>query len=250
MDRLIYTAMTGARALFDRQATVSNNLANASTTGFRAELTAYRTAPVIPGRPGEGQMTRYMAVDSITGLDVTPGPLEKTERQLDVAINGAGWFTVQAADGSEAYTRDGRFDIDSNGQLVTREGLPVLGEGGPIIVPQDARVVIGGDGTISAVAGGGSSAQVQQLGRLQLVNPDPANLTKRPDGLIGTRDGNPADPDPTVRVAQGSIEGSNVNPVGTLVDMISLARQFEVQMQMIKKADENGQKSQQLLSNS
>ncbi|WP_085316795.1 flagellar basal-body rod protein FlgF [Derxia lacustris] len=249
MDRMIYTAMTGARTLVDRQATVSNNLANASTTGFRAEMVAYRTAPVIPGRPGEGQMTRYLAVDSTTGIDVTPGPVEKTERPLDVAIDGPGWLTVQAADGSEAYTRDGRFEIDSNGQLVTREGLPVLGEGGPITVPQDARVVIGRDGSISAVSGG-DVKQIQQLGRLQMVNPEPTNLMKRPDGLIGTRDGNPADPDPAVKVVQGSVEGSNVSPVASLVDMIALARQFEVQMQLIKKADENGQKSQQLLSNS
>jgi len=249
MDRMIYTAMTGARTLFDRQATVSNNLANASTTGFRAEMVAYRTAPVIPGRPGEGQMTRYMAVDSTTGIDVTAGPIEKTERQLDVALDGAGWLTVQGADGTEGYTRDGRLDVDENGQLVTRDGLAVLGEGGPITIPQDARVVIGRDGTISAVSGG-DVKQIQQLGKLQMVNPEPSNLMKRPDGLIGTRDGQPADPDPAVKVVQGSLEGSNVSPVASLVDMIALARQFEVHMQLIKNADQNAQKSQQLLSNS
>jgi flagellar basal-body rod protein FlgF len=247
MDRMIYTAMTGAKHLLNRQAVVANNLANANTNGFRAETTAFRVAPLTPGRPGEGMMTRYFAVESTPGFDHTPGPVQQTGRDLDVAIEGAGWLAVQADDGSEAYTRDGRMQINDTGVLSTSSGRAVLGEGGPITVPQDHRVTIGSDGTVSASPLSQPNTIIQ-LGKLKLVNPDPATLQKGSDGLVRQKGGGEADPDPAVRVATGALEGSNVNPVETMVSMIELARQFDMQMQLIKNADQNSQASQKLLS--
>lgn len=249
MDKLIYTAMTGAKHLLNRQATISNNLANASTTGFRAETSAFRVAPLTPGKTGEGMMTRYFAVDSTTGFDATPGTIATTGRELDAAIDGDGWFVVQGDDGTEGYTRDGHFQLSSDGTLVTASGRQVLGEGGPITVPADHRVTIGADGTISATPSHQSNAVIQ-LGRLKLVNPEPNRLEKGSDGLVRARDGGTADADASVRVAGGALESSNVNVVEAMVSMIAVARQFDAQMQMLKNAEQNGQAAQRLLSNS
>jgi flagellar basal-body rod protein FlgF len=247
MDRLIYTAMSGAKAMMDRQATVANNLANANTTGFRAETVAFRVAPIVPAKAGEGQMTRYMAVDSTPSFDQTPGSIQTTGRDLDAAISGSGWFAVQDDNGNEAYTRDGHFEVNQDGLLVTASGRPVLGTGGPITVPQDNRVSIGADGTITAFPPDQKSSTIQ-VGQLKLVNPESTNLKKGLDGLVRTADGSDADVDPNVKVAAGSLEGSNVNPVEAMVSMIALARQFDAQMQMLKNAETNGQASTKLLS--
>ena len=246
MDKLIYTAMTGAKHLMNRQATVANNLANLNTTGFRAETMAFRVAPLLPGRSGEGQMTRYFAVESTPGFDASSGPVQQTGRSLDVAIEGQGWLAVQADDGSEAYTRDGHFQVNEAGALMTAGGRLVIGEGGPITVPADHTILIGRDGTISA-APAQNPSQIVQLGRLKLVNPDPTLMQKGSDGLVRLRDGGEADADPTIQVAGGALEGSNVNAVEAMVSMIALARQFDMQMQMLKNAEQNGQASQRLL---
>jgi flagellar basal-body rod protein FlgF len=246
MDKLIYTAMTGAKHLMNRQASVANNLANINSTGFRAETMAFRVAPLLPGRPGEGQMTRYFAVDSTPGFDTSSGPLQQTGRSLDVAIEGQGWITVQADDGSEAYTRDGHLQVNETGALTSAGGRLVLGEGGPITVPADHTILIGRDGTISA-APAQNPSQIVQLGRLKFVNPDPAQLKKGSDGLIRLSAGGEADADATVQVASGALESSNVNAVEAMVSMIALARQFDMQMQMLKNAEQNAQASQRLL---
>lgn len=249
MDKLIYTAMSGAKHLMNRQATVANNLANANTTGFRAQSTAFQVAPLTPGRPGEGMMTRYFSVESTPGVDTTPGPIQQTGRDLDAAIQGSGWFVIQGDDGTEGYTRDGHFQVAADGSLVTASGRQVLGEGGPIIIPADHRLMIGEDGTVSA-SPLSQSNQVIQLGRLKLVNPADADLQRADDGLMRLKAGGEADADPTVRVAAGALEGSNVNVVESMVSMISLARQFDMQMQMLKNAEQNGQSAQRLLSSS
>ncbi len=249
MDRLIYTAMSGAKAMMDRQATVANNLANANTTGFRAETVAFRVAPVVPARAGEGQMTRYMAVESTPGFDSASGTIQTTGRDLDAAVSGPGWFAVQAYDGTEAYTRDGHFEVDENGLLVSANGRAVIGEGGPINVPADNRVSIGADGTVTAFPPDQPNTTIE-LGRLKLVNPDANTLRRGPDGLMRTADGSDADADPEVRVAGGALEGSNVNPVEAMVSMIALARQFDTQMQLLKNAEQNASSSTKLLSGS
>jgi flagellar basal-body rod protein FlgF len=244
MDRLIYIAMTGAQQAFNRQAVTSNNLANASTAGYKAETSAYRTAQVT----GAGMSGRAYAIDTTQGADLSAGAIQGTGRDLDVAIQGDGFFAVQALDGTEAYTRGGSFRVSADGELQVRSGLAVLGEGGPISIPQDSRITIAPDGTISAVDLGQSAANVVSVGRLKLVNPEKPDLVRGNDGLFRTRGGSPADADPNVTVVGGALEDSNVNPVATMVDMINLSRQFDLHMKLLQSVDGNAQKANQLLT--
>lgn len=241
MDRMIYTAMSGAKASMARQDALANNLANANTPGFRADLSAFRAVPVL----GDGLATRVHSVDATAGFSAQEGPINTTGRSLDIAIQGPGWFAVQGLDGKEAYTRSGGLELSADGTLQTRNGLPVLGDGGPIVVPQGAEVSIGSDGTVSARVGNTPSVNV---GAIKLVNPPVGELSKAGDGLVRTTNGEPADADPAVRVAQGALEGSNVNAVEAMVGMIASARQFEMQMKMLQNADDNEQRASKLLS--
>jgi flagellar basal-body rod protein FlgF len=243
MDRSLSLAMAGAQQLLQQQAVTAHNLANASTTGYKAETTTFRVAPVT----GPGQPTRAYALESTPGADLTAGTVQATGRDLDVAIEGPGFFAVEATDGTEAYTRAGSFDVSPDGQLTTRTGLTVLGEGGPIVVPPDSKIQVGRDGTISATTPG-QSAAVNVVGKLKLVNPDAAALQKGGDGLFRQKSGQPADADPAVGVTAGALESSNVNAVAAMVDMISLARNFEMQMKLIQNADGNEQHANQLLA--
>ncbi|MED5619880.1 flagellar basal-body rod protein FlgF [Ideonella sp. BN130291] len=239
MDRMIYLSMSGAKATMQRQDVLANNLANVSTTGFRAELAAFRAVPV----RGDGASTRVYALESTVGYNPDAGPVQATGRSLDVAMKGGAWLAVQGLDGTEAYSRAGSLDISAEGTLVTRSGLPVLGDGGPITVPPNSEVSIGSDGTISARSAQGKSTPV---GKLKLVTPE-APLQRGEDGLFRAADGElPADPN--ARVQDGALEGSNVSPVETMVAMIAAARQFESQMKMLQTAEQNEQASTKLLS--
>ncbi|MCS7101497.1 MAG: flagellar basal-body rod protein FlgF, partial [Burkholderiaceae bacterium] len=215
MDRVIYTGMAAAKHLLHRQETLANNLANANTTGFRAELVALRAVPL----RGQEAGTRVATVETTLGADFTPGPMIATGRDLDVAIQGAGWLAVQAPDGGEAYTRNGSLQVAADGTLTLPNGLPVLGEGGPLVVPANASVTVAPDGTVSARVAG--QAAVNAVGRLKLVNPPTEALVKGTDGLFRLRGGEAADADPNVRVAAGTLEGSNVNVVEAMVGMIA-----------------------------
>jgi flagellar basal-body rod protein FlgF len=246
MDRLIYLAMTGAQQLLQQQAVASHNLANASTSGFKAETTAFRVAPVVGGA---GHPTRAYAVASTPGANLAPGAIMATGRDLDVAIEGDGFIAVQALDGSEAYTRNGSIDVSPEGELRTRSGLAILGEGGPIVVPPDSKVSIGRDGTVSAVTEGTDANTVNVLGRLKLVKIEAAQLTRGGDGLFRMRGGQAADADETVVVTAGALESSNVNAVSAMVEMINLARQFEMQMKLLQHAETNDQRASQILGN-
>lgn len=244
MDRLIYTAMTGAKHILEKQASTSNNLANSSTTGFRAQLDSFRAVPVI----SEGLPTRTYVVDSTVGSDFTPGAMQHTGRELDVAVQGAGWIAVQLPDGSEAYTRHGSLKVSENGILQTSSGVNVQGEGGPIGITPDVSITIGRDGTISAIAMGIKPGASTELGRIKLVNPPTQDLVRGEDGLFRLKNGQDAEVDPAVIVAGGTLEGSNVNVVDAMVDMISLARQFEMQMSLLKNAENNAAKATQILA--
>ncbi|WP_273162366.1 flagellar basal-body rod protein FlgF [Massilia timonae] len=244
MDRLIYTAASGAKHILEQQATTSNNLANVSTTGFRAQLDVFRSAPV----QGPGLPTRAFVVDSTAGNDFSSGALQVTGRDLDVAVKGQGWLAVQMPDGTEAYTRNGSLQMSPNGVLTTASGQTIAGEGGPITIPPDATVTVGGDGTISTISNVDSPAAPAVLGRLKLVNPLDADLVRGDDGLFRLKDGGNAQLDPTVQVAGGALEGSNVNPVDCMVDMISLARSFDTQMSLLKNAENNAAKATQILA--
>ena len=244
MDRLLYTAMTGAKHTLGQQASVANNLANASTHGFRAELSMLRAVPI----QGEGLATRAFVVDSTPGSDFTPGPIQQTGRPLDVAIQGEGWIAVQMDDGSEGYTRDGNLQVSENGLLQARGGRLVMGDGGPIALPPDVRVQIADDGTISTVPTGNQPNQVAQVGRIKLVNPPAALLERGGDGFFRLKSGQQADAAAEVRLAAGALEGSNVNVVEQMVTMITLARKFDVQTKMMQNAESNDQRAAQLLS--
>ncbi|HTI17082.1 MAG TPA: flagellar basal-body rod protein FlgF [Trinickia sp.] len=250
MDRLIYTAMTGASQALEQQDVVANNLANASTTGFRAQLAAFRSAPLEfgDGSTINNDTTRTFVLSSTPGADFTPGTISQTGNPLDVAIQGNGWLAVQTADGNEAYTRAGNLHVDQNGQLVTASNLQVIGNGGPIAVPPDSQVTIGKDGTVSVLAPGNPPTAIAMIDQLKLVNPDPATLQRGDDGLFRTSDGQPANADPNVTVVAGALEGSNVNPVSAMVSMITNARQFQMQTKLLTTADQDDQSANELLT--
>ena len=243
MDRMIYLSMSGAKAAMQRQEVLSHNLANVTTNGFRAELQAFRAVPV----QGDGASTRAFALETTVGYDDTQGPLTPTGRNLDVAMQGKAWLAVQGNDGTEAYTRAGSLDVNADGVLVMRNGMPVLGDGGPINVPPNSQLAIGSDGTISATA---PNQKPTAIGRLKLVTPEAqTQLTRGEDGLFRATDGDlPADQ--SARLQDGALEGSNVSPVGTMVAMIAAGRQFEQQMKLLQIAQTQGQQSAKLLGSS
>jgi len=244
MDRLIYTVASGTKHILEQQATTSNNLANVSTTGFRAQLDSFRAVPV----QSDGLPTRAFVVDNTVGSDYSAGALQATGRDLDVAVKGKGWIAVQMADGTESYTRNGGFQVSPNGILQTANGLTVAGEGGPITIPPDSRVAIGGDGTVSTLSTTTVPAAPTVLGRLKLVNPNEADLVRGDDGMFRLKDGSSAPADPAVTVASGALEGSNVSAVDSMVSMITLARSFETQMSLLKNAENNAAKATQILA--
>lgn len=244
MDRLIYTAMSGAKHTLEQQATTSNNLANANTTGFRAQIDGFRAVPVL----GDGLATRSFVVDATVGTNFTPGPIQQTGRALDVAVQGSGWLTVQTDDGSEAYTRNGALQVSENGILQTQNGVAIAGVDGPISVPPNVTVTVGSDGTVSSVDNTTTPTAVTALGTLKLVNPSTQDLVRGDDGLFRTKSGTPAEADANVNVVGGALEGSNVNLVDAMVNMINLSRQFDLHMTMLKTAETTENSAEQLLT--
>ena len=240
MDRMIYLSMSGAKAALSRQDSLANNLANVSTNGFRAELTAFRAVPI----RGDGASTRVFSLETTPGYNDEQGPINATGRNLDVAMTGKSWLAVQGLDGTEAYTRAGSMEVNSEGVLVTRDGLQVNSDGGgAITVPQNAHVDIGDDGTITALVDG---QKPQQIGKLKMVTPD-VPMTRGTDGLFRADDGDLA-ADPAAKLQSGALEGSNVSRVATMVGMIAAARQFEHQMKMLENAEKQDQQASKLLS--
>ncbi|MDF3874039.1 flagellar basal-body rod protein FlgF [Pseudomonas putida] len=243
MDKMLYVAMTGASQNALAQKAHANNLANVSTLGFQRDLEQARSMPVF----GESLPSRAYAMTERPATDFDHGPLVETGRDLDVAVDGDGWIAVQAPDGSEAYTRTGSLNIDALGVLRTGSGLAVLGNGGPIAIPPEEKVEIGQDGTISIRSLGESPAVMAEVDRIKMVKPDLASLTKGTDGLIRTRDGQPAAADATVKVVSGFQEGSNVNAVDEMTSIMALSRQFELQVKMMTAAKENDESMARVL---
>ncbi len=245
MDRSLFIAMSGATQTMLAQASNANNLANAQTTGFKSDLEQFRSMPVF----GDGYPTRVYAQTEKPGTDFSPGGLQTTGNDLDVAINDKGFFAVLNAKGDERYTRAGDFKMNIEGQLQTNSGLPVLNSEGQLInIPPSAQLSISSDGTISIrPAGEPAGAPLVNVAKIKLVNPDMKNVEKGTDGLAYIKDGSPQADDVTVRITQGMIEGSNVNAIGAMVDMIELARNFEMQSNIMKNAKENSAASAKLL---
>lgn len=229
MDALIYTALSGAERALHAQQVRANNLANADTPGFRADL----EMSVAEAVQGYGYDARHMGRLRADTVSSRQGALKQTERDLDVAIVGDGYIAVQWGDG-EAYTRAGALTVDAEGTL-TSNGRPVMGEGGPIQLPQYSQLAIGEDGTISIRPPG--QPLMQQIERIKLVRPEAADVAKNEAGLIVSRGQAELPADPTVRVRSGFLEGSNVSAVEEMVATMTLNREFELQMKLYKAAD-------------
>jgi flagellar basal-body rod protein FlgF len=243
MDRMLYVAMTGAAETLRAQTVNNHNLANVSTTGFRADLAAFQSRAV----DGTGYASRVYATNGTVGWDKTSGALLSTGRDLDVAINGPGWIAVQGADGKEAYTRAGNLQVDATGQLMTATGQQVLGDGGPINIPPYSSIFFARDGSVSIVAQGQAPDTTATVDRIKLVNPPDADLQRGDDGLFRLKDGSDAPPDAAVQISAGTLESSNVNTAEAMVNMIELARQFEMQVKAIRTAEENAASASQLM---
>jgi flagellar basal-body rod protein FlgF len=244
MDDFIYVAMTGAKEAQVKQSVTTNNLANASTIGFKATLAGAVDVHI----EGPGYDTaRVYAITEAQGTDLTPGPVMETGNPLDVAVDGTGWIAVQAADGLEAYTRAGALRVNAYGQLQTATGQQVIGEGGPIAVPEYAAIEIARDGTISILPLGQDASTAVTVDRIRLVNPPAADLRRGEDGLMRVADGGTAVPDPNVFLVSGAVEGSNVNMVGSMVDMIEQSRAFEMHVKMLSTAENLDQASLDLI---
>jgi len=243
MDRLVYVAMSGAKEILTAQAANNANLANANTVGFRADLTAFQTQQVT----GAGLPSRAYATDSSAGWDASSGVLQHTGQPLDVAVKGAGWIAVQAADGTEAYTRAGDLHLDPSGVLMTAAGNPVLGDSGPITVPPETAINIGADGSVSIVGQGQPATSISTVGRIKLVNPPAASLTRGADGLFRSSADTPVVADGSVKLQPGALESSNVNIAESMANMIELARSYEVQVKAMKAAEDNASESSKLL---
>lgn len=245
MDRMIYIGMGGAKQAMEQQASVANNMANASTPGFRAQINQFRAVPVVGVETG----TRAMAVAATPGADMRAGPMMQTGRALDVAVRGDGWLVVQLPNGGEAYTRAGNLQLGPEGQLTTMDSRPVLGDAGPLVVPPGSAVTITTEGLVSALPPDGSVVGATEVGRLKLVNPGASDLERGADGLFRAKSGVAApQSDPGVRLATGSLEGSNVNSIEVMVSMITNARLFELQMKTVQTAENNDQQANKLLS--
>ncbi|MDB6061235.1 MAG: flgF [Verrucomicrobiaceae bacterium] len=245
MDKALYLAMTGAKHIERAQAVHANNMANATTTGFRADFEQARAMSVYYG---DGLPSRTYSLAENPGTDFTMGSLAETGRELDVAIDGPGWIAVQGANGKEAYTRAGALQTNALGQLQTADGRAVLGESGPLTIPPNEKVQIAQDGTLSVRELGQAPNALGQLGRIKLVNPKDSQLQKGEDGAMYLRAGQPAlKIDDTVRVKSGFIENSNVNIVDEFTNVIALARQFDMHLKLMRTTEENNSSATKLL---
>lgn len=235
MDKMLYVSMTGAHNNTLAQRAHANNLANVSTNGFRRDFEQARAMPIF----GDGYPARVYAMSERPGTDFTPGSMQETGRDLDVAVGGKGWLAVQAPDGSEAFVRTASLNVDALGVLRTGNGLPVMGNAGPIAVPPEQKIEIGQDGTISIRALGEGPSVLAEVDRLKLVSPDLKQMEKGSDGLIRFKGQGPLQPDATVQITSGFLESSNVNAVEEMTAILSLSRQFELQVKMMRTAEDN-----------
>lgn len=244
MDKALYIAMTGAKHNLLAQGVNANNLANVNTDGFRADLEASRAMPVYYGG---GHPTRAYAMTEIEATDFSQGAMKETGNDLDIAVKGEGWIAVQSPTGGEAYVRTGSLYIDSVGMLRTGSGLPVLGNGGPIALPPLEKVEIGDDGTVTIREAGAAPNVLATVDRIKLVNIPIENLKKAENGMIVSKEGVPQTPDPNVRIVSGFLESSNVNAVAAMTEMLSLSRQYEMQVKVMSSTDTNSQAALRLL---
>ncbi|MBB4865366.1 flagellar basal-body rod protein FlgF [Pseudomonas nitritireducens] len=246
MDRMIYTGMAAASESFHQQAVLAGNIANISTPGFRAQLDAMKSMEV----QGDGLKTRTLAYETTPGADFTMGPIQTTGRNLDVALEQNAWLAVQTQDGREAYTKNGDIQVDRNGQMLIG-GRPVVGDNGPINVPLDSEVSIGPDGTISVIEAGQGPTTIAQAGKLKMVKAGRDELVRGDDGLFRSKPdaqgvSQPLAANEDMRLTAGALEGSNVSPTSSMVDMIASQRRYDMNMKTISTANDNAQRANDL----
>jgi flagellar basal-body rod protein FlgF len=243
MDRLLYIAMNGAKHSLYQQAVTTHNLSNVSTNGYKAQNGAFRALPVV----GPGAATRTFVVDSTPNADLSGGVIRTTGRPLDVAMHGAGWIAIQDAKGVEAYTRNGSLQVSADGLLVTSNGQTVIGDGGPISVPNDSELTIGKDGSVTVVSNNQYNAMTT-IGRIKLVNPPDSDMVRGDDGLFRQKSGQPAPADANINLVSSALEASNVSAVDALISIIDQSRFFDMQVKLMQKADENANRAAQVMS--
>lgn len=242
MQDYLYTAMNGARHSLASQQVQANNLANASTTGFKQDVMNAKSYQV----EGKGFETQVVVETAGSSTNFKPGPLQSTGRDLDVAIQGRGFMAVIDENGQEAYTRAGNFQLGPEGQVYSA-GRQVMGAGGPLVIPRNEGVAFGSNGELSIKVPGGGIAQVDQL---KLVNPDLDQMTKGPDGLFRAANGGQFNQDENVLLISKHVESSNVNPIDAMVANMAISRDFEMQIKMMKTADENSKSGNSLIRGS
>jgi len=235
MDRMLYIATSGAKQTMLAQATTSNNLANANTTGFRSDYAQARAMPSY----GDGHPSRVFSMTERPGHSFEHGGIITTGNDFDFAIKGDGWIAVEDQNGQEAFTRRGDLSINANGVLQNAAGQTILGNGGPITLPPFEKIQIGTDGTINIQPLGAPENATEVIDRIKLVNPNLADIEKGNDGLFRRKDGIVEIPDAGVQIVSGALEGSNVNPINELTDLISSSRSFELHIKLMKTAEEN-----------
>lgn len=240
---MLYVAMSGAKQNMHAQAINSNNLANVSTTGFRADLVDAESRQLY----GPGFPSRVNSIIDNSTTDFSNGSIATTGRNLDVAVNGKGWFVVQTNDGTEALTRNGSFKISPEGLLVNNQNLPVLGESGPISIPQAQKVEINDNGTVNVLPIGELATSLVVLDRLKLVNPANSEIIKGKDGMVRLKNGGAFENDSNISIVSGALENSNVNSIEAMVNMIELQRQFEMQIKLMHQAEKNDEQTAQML---
>ena len=232
MDRLVYTALTGLRSQMAAQSTIANNIANASTIGYRADRVSFDRMVL----QGSGLESRQLAAEEVKDFERRAGAIQQTNRPLDVAVTTDSWIAVQAVDGSEAYTRRGDLSVSPSGVLETGDGFPVMGSGGPITVPPHQSIAIADDGTVTIVPPGGDASQPQVLDQIKLVSTDGSQTAKGLDNLLHVKGGGALPQDMEAKLQGGALEQSNVNLTQALVDMIENQRSYEVQANLLKEA--------------
>ncbi len=244
MDRLVYTALSGLRSAMAAQDVTAHNIANASTVGFKRDVSEAQARHLVGG---QSFASRIQAAEGTLAADQAAGTINQTGRALDVSMMGEAMMAVQAPDGTEAYTRRGDLRISPDGTLETGDGLLVVGEGGPITVPPANTVEIGADGTVSIRPQGGQLNEMTPIGRIKMVTPQPGELKKGLDNLMRAANGGQIAQDDAARLSPGGLEGSNVNMMASMVDMIEQARAYEVQVQLVTSVRDMDMSSTSLL---
>ncbi len=231
METTSIIALSRQAVLRRKMDIVANNIANMNTAGFQAERMMF-TDYLVKSRSADsvfGEKHAYVR-DIASVRSTAEGSIENTNNPLDLALKGEGYFVIET-EGGEKYTRNGRFQLDSEGQLVTQQGFPVLSAAGQpfFISPADKEINIARDGTVSTENG--------ELGKIRVVKFGNEQAMRQTSGGLFTTNESPEDVG-SPNVVQGALEGSNVQPVVELTRMIKVQRAYESVSKMIEKEDE------------